>query len=57
MSRGQRSDKLMGRVREIMGLPEIATFLSHFVVEGKGAGSTQNQACNALSNYNFKDDA
>jgi hypothetical protein len=43
----------MGRVMEIMRLPEIEAFLSHLAVEGNGAGSTQNQAFNALSSYNF----
>ena len=33
-----------------MGVSEIEAFLSHLAVDGNGAGSTQNQAFNALSN-------
>ena len=31
-----------------MGVPEIEAFLTHLAVEGNVAGSTQNQAFNAI---------
>ena len=31
-----------------MGVPEIDAFLTHLAVEGNVAGSTQNQAFNAI---------